>query len=69
MPTPQPDERSPIRAATAAVLSVVLIILMWNLTRVGGWALLFTPLLAVWVVTVFLGAPLNAPIQFHRLRG
>lgn len=68
MSQPSADEHSPGRAAVAAALSVVLLIVLANLTRMGGWAWVLVPLLAVWVATVYLGAPLNAPIQFHRLR-
>ena len=68
MSEPSPDERSPGRAAVAVALSVVVLVVVANLTRAGGWSWILVPLLVVWVATVYLGAPLNAPIQFHRLR-
>jgi hypothetical protein len=68
VPDPSSDERSPGRAVLAAALSVVALVVLTTLTRTGGWALLLAPLLLVWVATVYLGAPLNAPIEFRRLR-
>lgn len=61
------DERAPARAAVATATAIALLMVLW-VFRLGGWSLLLVPLLGVWVVTVYLGAPLNAPIQFARLR-
>jgi hypothetical protein len=65
---PSPDERSPLRAAVAVAVSIALLVVLANLTRVGDLWWILVPLLGAWVVTVFLGAPLNAPPQFWRLR-
>ena len=50
--------RSPVPAIVAGALSVAFIVVFWSL-RIGPYALVFTPLLALWVANVHLGGRLN----------
>jgi hypothetical protein len=66
----EPDrsaDREPLRAAVAIALSIAVVVLVWNI-KLGAAALLLTPVLAAWVVTVYLGAPLTGRVQLERLR-
>lgn len=60
-------DRNPTGAALAAAISLVGIVGLWNI-RLGAATLLLVPIFAVWVVTVYLGAPVGGPIEFRRLR-
>ncbi|MDN5933050.1 MAG: hypothetical protein L0I24_18625 [Pseudonocardia sp.] len=62
-----PDEREPLRALAAVAISIAILVLIWNI-KFGAASLIVAPFLAVWVLTVFLGAPLTGRVQLERLR-
>lgn len=63
---PCPD-RNPTGAGLAAVTSLAGLLVLWNF-ELGAATLLLVPIFMVWILTVFLGAPLVGPIEFSRLR-
>lgn len=64
---PSSADRNPTGAVVATVISLVGLIVLWNI-RLGAATLLLVPIFAIWVLTVYLGAPLGGPIEFRRLR-
>jgi hypothetical protein len=62
-----PSPREPGRALAAVALSILFLVLVWNI-KLGAGSLFLTPVLAVWVLTVYLGAPLTGRVQLERLR-
>ena len=56
-------ERNPGRAVLAVGVSVVLVALVWTLKGWGWLALILMPVMAVYVLNVYLGGGLNeAPV-------
>lgn len=52
-------ERSPVRALLAVGVSVALIGLLWTVRGAGPLSLILIPLMAIYVVNVYLGGGLN----------
>ena len=60
MDAPDDDERSPLKALAAVGTAILLIVLCWQF-KIGAWALLLLPVMAVYVANVYLGGGLNDP--------
>jgi hypothetical protein len=60
MDAPHDEPRYPLKALAAMGSAILLIVVFWQF-KVGAWALLFLPVMALYVANVYLGGGLNDP--------
>ncbi|WP_214402952.1 hypothetical protein [Pseudonocardia lacus] len=65
---PRTAERNPAKALVAVAIGIGLIVVMW--LRAGPWALVLSPLVVPFVISVYLGGKLteNTVESIHRIR-